>query len=146
MNHSLPFLGRSEKRPMKYSPYILDSDARFGQTVRLRKGRDTNAKGNNMNKYIIFRLDMYEEYGLWYENERNQWGEIELDGEPTIELLQENSSKFSFRLMTGREVFPFENLSGFYVVDYYGDGTWYEVIRTADDCPVYGLQLKERVQ
>lgn len=99
-----------------------------------------------MNRYIIFRLDMYEEYGLWYENERNQWGEIELDGEPTIELLQENSSKFSFRLMTGREVFPFENLFGFYVVDYYGDGTWYEVIRTADDCPVYGLQLKERIQ
>lgn len=96
-----------------------------------------------MSKYNVFLLDMYEEYGLWYENCRDLYGEIELESEPSIDILEEKSDSFSIRLMTGREIYPFDDLNDYYIVDYYGDGTWYEIVCIADDCPVYGLQLKE---
>ncbi len=96
-----------------------------------------------MNTYNFYYLDMYEKNGLWYENERHLWGEIELDGEPTIERLQEKSNEIVFRLMTGREVYLLENLSDFYIFDYYGDGTWFEITSISEDRPVFALELKE---
>lgn len=95
-----------------------------------------------MAKYQIYKMDCYSEMGLWYENDKFHIGEIEVEDEfkdnfPAL------APDYAIRNIAGGFFYPFTDLSHSYIVDYYGDGTRYELWDSDNDCPLYSFELME---
>ena len=91
-------------------------------------------------KYEIWKLDCYEENGLWYENDSIVLGVIEIYDLDDFEYnYEEILEEFCFRDFAGRLWYPFADLYGFYLTDYYGTGERYELWENRTDRPVYAF-------